>query len=82
MRSIAQVLHRSPSTISREVRRNGTKAGTCEPYASHRAAAERRPRRTTRDQPTALRTRAHVGGEPAARSHQPTGLQHRQGGRL
>lgn len=44
IRSIAAALHRSPSTVSRELRRNGTHAGTYEPYAAHRTAAGRRPR--------------------------------------
>ena len=44
MRSIAELMHRSASTISRELRRNATMTGTYEPYAAHRTAAERRPR--------------------------------------
>ena len=44
IRSIAGALHRSPSTISRELRRNQTESGTYEPYAAHRTAAGRRPR--------------------------------------
>jgi IS30 family transposase len=44
IRSIAGALHRSPSTISRELRRNATVTGTYEPYAAHRTAAGRRPR--------------------------------------
>nr|WP_206750454.1 IS30 family transposase [Cryobacterium sinapicolor] len=44
IRFIAQTMLRAPSTISRELRRNGTDTGTYEPYAAHRAAAERRPR--------------------------------------
>ncbi|TFD76221.1 IS30 family transposase [Cryobacterium sp. Sr8] len=44
IRSIARTLLRAPSTISRELRRNQTDAGSYEPYAAHRTAAERRPR--------------------------------------
>jgi IS30 family transposase len=44
LRSIAAVLQRPPSTISRELRRNRTNTGAYEPYAAHRSAAERRPR--------------------------------------
>ena len=44
IRSIAVMLARSPSTISREVRRNTTETGSYEPYAAHRVAAGRRPR--------------------------------------
>ena len=44
IRSIAAALHRSPSSVSRELRRNGTVTGTYEPYAAHRTAAGRRPR--------------------------------------
>ena len=46
LRSIAAVLQRAPSTISRELRRNRTKTGTYEPYAAQRSAAARRPRPT------------------------------------
>ena len=44
IRSIATALHRSPSAVSRELRRNSTNTGTYEPYAAHRTAAGRRPR--------------------------------------
>jgi len=44
IRSIAVMLARSPSTISREVRRNATDTSGYEPYAAHRLAAGRRPR--------------------------------------
>jgi IS30 family transposase len=47
VRSIAAILQRSASTISRELRRNATTAGTYEPYTAHRIAAERRPRPKT-----------------------------------
>lgn len=43
LRSIAVELGRSPSTISRELRRNSGRSGY-RPYAAHRAAAGRRPR--------------------------------------
>lgn len=44
IRFIAKTMLRAPSTISRELRRNRTDTGSYEPYAAHRAAAERRPR--------------------------------------
>ena len=44
IRFIAGALQRSPSTISRELRRNCSNPGTYEPYAAHRTAAGRRPR--------------------------------------
>lgn len=44
LRSIAAVVQRAPSTISRELRTNRTTSGAYEPYAAHRSAAERRPR--------------------------------------
>jgi IS30 family transposase len=44
VRNIATVMARSPSTISRELRRNLSQRGTYEPYAAHRVAAGRRPR--------------------------------------
>lgn len=44
IRTVAAVLGRSPSTVSREIRRNATGAGTYEPYTAQRAAAERRSR--------------------------------------
>ena len=39
IRAIAVLLGRSPATVSRELRRNATEAGTYEPYAAHRVAA-------------------------------------------
>lgn len=44
MRAIAATLHRSPSTISREVHRNHQPQIGYLPYAAHRAAAVRRSR--------------------------------------
>lgn len=44
MRSIAATLRRAPSTISRELARNSSSAGSYHPYAAHRSAASRRPR--------------------------------------
>ena len=44
MRSIATLLGRAPSTVSRELRRNGTIPGTYEAHAAHRTAAARRAR--------------------------------------
>ena len=52
IRSIAAELGRSPSTISREIRRNGaTEAGRYGPYAAHERAEQRgrRPRRQKLD---------------------------------
>ena len=44
IRSIAVRLGRSPSTISREVRRNATDVGNYRPFTAHRMALARRPR--------------------------------------
>ena len=44
VRSIAAQLGRSPSTISREVRRNSSEAGNYRPFTAHRTALARRPR--------------------------------------
>ncbi len=43
-RSVAAQLRRSPSTISREVRRNISGAGNYRPFGAHRKALGRRPR--------------------------------------
>ena len=43
-RSVATRLERSPSTISREVRRNISGAGNYRPFGAHRKALSRRPR--------------------------------------
>ncbi len=43
-RSVAAQLRRSPSTISREVRRNTSGAGNYRPFGAHRKALARRPR--------------------------------------
>ena len=43
-RSIAGQLRRSPSTISREIRRNTSGAGNYRPFGAHRKALARRPR--------------------------------------
>ena len=40
IRSIAQIMLRAPSTISRELRRNQTAAGSYEPYAAHRTVGD------------------------------------------
>jgi len=60
VRAIAAELGRSPSTISRELRRNVDPAGRYRPSAAHRCAAGRRTRRRARrvDRDDALR--AHV----------------------
>jgi IS30 family transposase len=44
IRAIAARLHRSPSTISREVRRNTSDAGSYRPVTAHRIALSRRGR--------------------------------------
>ena len=44
MRAIAAALGRSPSTISREIRRNAQPGGRYRPHAAHARAAARRPR--------------------------------------
>lgn len=61
LRSIAAVLGRSPSTISREVTRNSP-PGQDEylPYVAHRLAAERRPRPKDSKLRTHLRLRSYV----------------------
>ena len=43
-RSVAAQLRRSPSTISREIRRNISSAGNYRPFGAHRKALARRPR--------------------------------------
>ena len=47
IRSIATEMGRSPSTISRELRRNANAAGRYEPHGAHRQAAGRRSRSRT-----------------------------------
>ena len=61
LRTIANELGRSPSTISREVRRNVDPAGRYRPSAAHRSAAERRTRHRIRrvDLDDVLRARVH-----------------------
>jgi IS30 family transposase len=44
VRSVAARLGRSPSTISREVRRNSSEAGNYRPFTAQRMAQARRPR--------------------------------------
>ena len=44
VRAIARALGRSPSTVSRELRRNGSAAGDYRPHAAHRGARLRRAR--------------------------------------
>lgn len=48
LRKIAAELGRSPSTISREIRRNGTKTRGYRPFDAHRKAVHRRVRRHRR----------------------------------
>ena len=47
IRSIATEMGRSPSTISKELRRNANAAGRYEPHGAHRQAAGRRSRSRT-----------------------------------
>ena len=47
IRSIAAEMGRSPSTISKELRRNANAAGKYEPHGAHRQAANRRSRSRT-----------------------------------
>jgi len=42
--SVAAELGRSPSTVSREIRRNTSGAGNYRPFGAHRKAHARRPR--------------------------------------
>ena len=44
VRSVATVLRRSPSTVSREIRRNVSDAGNDRPFTAHRMGLARRPR--------------------------------------
>ena len=44
VRAIAAAIERSASTVSRELRRNGTRTGRYHPFEAHRAAALRRRR--------------------------------------
>jgi len=48
MRAIASELGRSPSTVSRELRRNADQAGRYRPSVAHRSAVQRRARRRAR----------------------------------
>lgn len=48
VRKIAAKLGRAPSTVSRELRRNGRRDGTYRPFEGHRWAVERRARRHRR----------------------------------
>lgn len=47
IRKIAEALGRAPSTVSREIARNGDTDGAYRHFAAHRAAAGRRPRPKT-----------------------------------
>jgi IS30 family transposase len=62
VRTIAPELDRSPSTVSRELRRNADPAGRYRPSAVHRAAVQRRARRRARriDRDDALRIRVQL----------------------
>jgi IS30 family transposase len=62
MRSIALMLGRSASTISREFHRNQQHGVGCLPYAAHRAAAIRRLRPKTRNLHHHGRLRDYVSG--------------------
>lgn len=60
MRAIGRALGRSPSTISRELRRNTATSVGYLPYAAHRIAASRRPRQRTRKLESAGDLRRYV----------------------
>ena len=70
-RKIADKIGRSPSTVSRELRRNGRCDGAYRPFEAHRRAVLRRARthrRRDREEPAAAQARARVAGptvEPA-----------------
>ena len=57
MRAIAAGLGRSPSTVSREIRRNAQPGGGYRPHAAHARAAARRPR----PKPRRLAVNAELG---------------------
>ncbi|WP_167042323.1 IS30 family transposase [Salinibacterium sp. ZJ454] len=67
LRAIAAVLGRSPSTISREISRNGAPDRGYQPYAAHRAAVARRPRPKQRRLVTEPRLRAYAEKKLAVR---------------
>jgi transcriptional regulator with XRE-family HTH domain len=48
LREIAQAIGRSPSTVSRELRRNAEQSGRYLPHTAERIAADRLPRPRTR----------------------------------
>lgn len=60
LRSVAAVLGRSPSTVSREIRRNSQPMIGYQPYAAQRKAAARRPRPKDRKLLSAHRLREHI----------------------
>ncbi|MDN3937856.1 IS30 family transposase [Arthrobacter sp. YD4] len=67
LRTIATVLGRAPSTVSREITRNSSPGGGYQPYAAQRKAASRRPRPKERKLLTIPRLRARVEAKLALR---------------
>lgn len=61
VRAIAQRIGRSPSTICRELRRNGRKDGSYRPFDAHRKAVARRARHHRRRLETNVVLRRLVG---------------------
>lgn len=62
IRQIAARIGRSPSTVSRELRRNGRRGGGYRPFEAHRAATARRARHRERRVDTNHRLRDAVAG--------------------
>ena len=64
-RQIAAALDRAPSTVARELKRNGTPAGRYAPDYAHLAARSRRWRGARLERDAALRDRVLAGFSPA-----------------
>lgn len=67
VRAVAARLGRSPSTVSREIRRNVGADGRYAPFSAHRAAASRRPRPKTAKLATDGPLRTYVAAKLALR---------------
>ncbi len=67
VRKIAAVLGRAPSTVCREIARNGTKAGGYRPFDAHRKAVQRRARHHRRRVHHDLELREVIAGLLAVR---------------
>ncbi len=76
IRAVAKSLGRSPSTISRELKRNTTTTLGYLPYAAHRLAASRRPRKRARKLVSDGGLRTYVG-EKLQRRWSPEQIAHR-----